>query len=100
MLTYETILSAIRHHLSDEIIGKGKFSREERLADHLAGLSKIDAEKQGIVMKNLEFRAGVSKDPYPRENDEKLSSGLIGSTSASTQGHKQAFSTGDRKSVV
>lgn len=35
VLTYDKILAEIRRHQNDPLIGKGKFSWEERLADHL-----------------------------------------------------------------
>lgn len=39
-ITYETILSEIRRHKNDVYIGKGKWSWEERLADHLLAMFK------------------------------------------------------------
>jgi len=38
VLTYDKILAEIRRHQNDPVIGKGKFSWEERLADHLLGM--------------------------------------------------------------
>ncbi len=40
VLTYDKILAEIRRHQNDPVIGKGKFSWEERLADHLLGMIK------------------------------------------------------------
>jgi len=45
LLTYETILSTIRFHLSDPLMGTGKFSREELCADKLLQLIKDDRKK-------------------------------------------------------
>lgn len=44
-LTYEAILSEIRRHQSDVYIGKGKWSWEERLADHLLAMMKACTPK-------------------------------------------------------
>ena len=49
-ITYETILSEIRRHKNDVYIGKGKWSWEERLADHLLAMFKAQHISGGTFL--------------------------------------------------
>lgn len=49
-ITYEQLLAMIRHHMTDPLIGKGKFGREERLADALLAVIKTDFEGKNVRM--------------------------------------------------
>lgn len=77
-LTYETLLATIRHHMTDPLIGRGKFGREERLADTLLAMIRQDFEGKSarqLDRKVIDLEEGAS-EPDP---------GLPESTYASPQ---------------
>lgn len=62
VLTYDKILAEIRRHQNDPVIGKGKFSWEERLADHLLGLFNTS---KGISLPTMGPLTPSIPLPYP-----------------------------------